>query len=423
MRAFSAILFVAAAAAFAGSVWYALGRRVMRGEYYSPYSTYRSDTLGTRRLYLFYEDAGFEPERLKSELLVLEEPGVLFIIEPVSMMLPALVRDRMPSFGTFMEREVDEIVSWVSEGNVLVLAGSYGTKLHSRVGVDVQQGTPGRTRNIPRTQLSELTSKIRNLRARRSGGLDIEDPSWVELFSTEQGEAAQQPWVVSGQHEENLQDNLRAVVAIRRLGKGVVVAMSDPYIFTNKGLKTSSNLLFAARLAGISEGTRIYFDEYHHGFSDPRTIVSYLRERGFMLAFLQACIVFVLFAWRARTRLGTTRNLNREVERGSAEYVRAFSLIYRRARLHASVIRATYALFKEEVGLWAGLGRDAEPERIAEALEGRDPKAAARFKTISMRAKVGGYGGTDAQVLAFTRMVAAFEKEFLNAKGRTRRTS
>ncbi len=406
MRAFSALLLIAAAAAFAGSVWYALGRRIARGEYYSPYSSYRSDALGTRRLFLFYEDAGFEPERLKNELVMLEEPGILFVIEPASMMLPVLIADRMPEFGTFMERELEAIVSWVSEGNVLVLAGCRGTELHERVGLEVRGITPGRTRDAPSTQISPLTRGIRNLRARRGGGFELDDASWVELFASEEG-----------------QGGLQTLAAVRRLGEGAVVAVSDPYIFTNKGVKASANLLFAARLAGLAEGTKMYFDEYHHGFSDPRTIVSYVRERGFYLAVLQAIVVFVLFAWRARARLGTPISLSREVERGSAEYVRAFSLIYRRAGLHASVIRAAYALFREKVGIWAGLGRDAEPDEIAEALESRDGAAASRFKVITTRAKVGGYGGTDAQVLAFTRLIASFEKEFLHAERRTRRTS
>lgn len=406
MRFLPALLLTLAAAAFAGSVWYGLGRRVARGEYYSPYSSYRSDAFGTRRLYMFYEDAGFEPQRLKSELVMLEEPGILFVIEPQSMMLPVLVADRMPEFGAFMEHELDAVISWVSEGNVLVLAGSRGTELHERVGLGVRPGASGRTRTAPRTQLSPLTRKVKNLRARRGGGLELEDASWVELFATEEEQAG-----------------LRTLAAVRRLGEGVVVAVSDPYVFTNKGVKASANLMFAVQLAGLANGTRVYFDEYHHGFSDPRTIVSYVRERGFQFALLQALAVFVLFAWRARMRLGVPKRLSREVERGSAEYVRAFSLIYRRAGLHASVIRATYALFREEVGLWAGLGRDADEDRIREALEGRDSKAAAQFKVISTRARVGGYGGTDAQVLAFTRMVAAFEKEFLNAERRTRRTS
>jgi hypothetical protein len=194
-------------------------------------------------------------------------------------------------------------------------------------------------------------------------------------------------------------------------------------VFTNRGVKASGNLLFAVQLAGLAGGTKVYFDEYHHGFNDPRNIVSYVYERGFQFALLQALAVFALFAWRARMRLGSAERLSTEVERGSAEYVRAFSLIYRRAGLHASVIRATYALFREEVGLWAGVGRDAEPERIAEALEGRDARAASSFKVISSRAGARGHGITDAQVLAFARMVAAFEKEFLHAERRTRRTS
>jgi hypothetical protein len=406
VRKIPAALLIIAAAAFIGSVWYGLGRRVVRGEYYSPYSSYRSDAFGTRRLYLFYEDAGFEPDRLKSELVMLEEPGILFVIEPASMMLPAMVADVMPEFGTFMERELDAIVSWVSAGNVLVLAGSHGTELHERLGLSVQPGASGRTRNAPRTQLSPLTRRIRSLRARRSGGLELEDASWVELFATEEEQVGLQP-----------------LAAVRQLGEGVVVAVSDPYVFTNNGVKASANLMFAVQLAGLAGGTRVYFDEYHHGFSDPRTIVSYVRERGFQFALLQALGVFVLFAWRARMRLGTPKRLSREVERGSAEYVRAFSLIYRRAGLHASVIRSAYASFCEEVGLWAGIGRDADRERISEALGSRDSRAAAQFKVISTRAKVGGYGGTDAQVLAFMRMVAAFEKEFLHAERGTRRTS
>jgi hypothetical protein len=389
------LLLVITCAAFIAGAWYSLGRRIARGEKHSPYSSYRSDRTGTRRLFLFYEDAGLEPVRLKRELIMLEERGLLFIIEPQQFQLPAVTGGELPVAGMFLPQELDAIISWVGNGNSLVLAASRQNELHERLGIRVEPGSQGRRKQAHRVQLSPLTRSPGRITSRRDSRLVFEGPSWVELFAIPGG----------GGGEPLVQ------AAVRKLGEGSVVVLSEPFVLTNKGIAVPSNLTFAARLAGLGGAGRIYFDEYRHGFSDPRTIISYIRERRLHFALLQVMAVFLLFVWRGRSRLGKPRRLERSSERGSAEYVRAFSLIYRRAHLHGSVIRSAYELLREKVALRAGLGRGSGSDEIYAALRGRNEKAALRFREIAARASALGTAAGDAEVLAFTRMAAKFEKE------------
>lgn len=406
MRSAPIMLLLVALVVFAGSAYHFMGRRLARGESHAPCSTYRSDRRGTRRLFLLYEDAGLEPVRLKRELLMLEEKGLLFILEPrkthSSMMLP----DSLGTFDIFMPQELDAIFSWVSEGNSLVLASGRTTQLHERLGIGVEPGPPGPVKDARRVQLSPLTRSLPKIATRRRSALVLEDPSWVELFVRSESDSAR-----------------LVQAAVRTLGAGQVVVLSDPYILTNTGLMKPANLTLAALLAGLrgrGEGRKIYFDEYHHGLRDPRTVISYIRSRGLHFALLQVIAVFALFAWRGRSRLGAPRRLTGTAERGSAEYVRAFSLIYRRARLQGSVIRSAYRDFQEKVALWAGLRRNSEPGHIQKSLKSRNEKAAARFKVISSRRSAQGPFASDADVLSFMRMIARFEKEFIDVGRRTR---
>ncbi len=404
MRVVPTILLIVSGLVFVGCGWYALGRRVVRGEKHCAYSSYRSDRVGTRRLFLFYEDAGLAPVRLKRELLMLEEKGMLFVIEPRRVALRTMMGGTLPDYDIFLSQELDAIETWVREGNSLVLAASENTELHERLGVELQSGSPGRTRDALRTQVSPLTRSLGRLKTRRDSALVFDGPAWVELFA------------IPGEGE----DGPLVQMAVRKLGKGTVVVLSDPFVLTNKGIMELSNLTLAVRLAGLHGDGRVYFDEYHHGFTDPRTIVSYMRERGLHFVLFQVIAVFALFIWRSRSRLGRPRRLEGATERGSAEYVRAFSLIYRRARLHTSVMRSAYELFRERTALWAGLARSSEPKRIYEVLQGKNEKAASRFRTITARLKAAGVGSGDAEVLIFIRLIAGFEKEFLDAGRRTR---
>jgi hypothetical protein len=407
MRKTPYILLILTGVAFVAAAWYSLSRRVVRGEEYSLYSSYRSDRTGTRRLFLFYEDAGLEPVRLKRELLMLEECGLLLIIEPQRAQLPVAVGVGPLVTGMFFPREIESIIAWVSEGNSLVLVCSRQNELHERLGIGVEPGSPGRTRHARRIQLSNLTKSVGRIAGRRDSRLILTEPSWVELFA-----------IPAPLHGEPL-----VQVAVRSVGEGTVVAISDPFLLTNKGVMTHENLAFAARLAGLGRGGAIYFDEYHHGFSDPRTIISYVRQRKLHFALLQVVVIFGLLVWRGRSRLGRARRLERSSERGSTEYVRAFSLIYRRAHLHTNLIRSVYGLFCEKVALRTGVARDSEPKKIYQALKGNNEKAASRFMAVSTRASTGAASAGDAEVLTFTRMVARFEKEFLDAGRRVKKVT
>lgn len=406
MKAAVFVLLIVTGVIFIGGAWYALSRRVVRGERYSPYSTYRSDRLGTRRLFLFYEDAGLEPVRLKRELLMLEEEGLLFIIEPERIALPTMTGMPMGGYDMFIPQELDRIIDWVSEGNSMVLVSSEHGELHQRLGMELYSGPSGRKRYAERVQLSSLTRSLEKIQTRSESHLLPDDQAWVELFAVPDGGEDGGP-LVQG--------------AIRRVGNGTVVILTDPYVLTNRGLLNPSNLALAVRLAGLREGGRIYFDEFHHGFSDPRTIVSYIRARRLHFTLLQVVAVFALFVWRSRSRLGRPRRLEGPGERGSAEYVRAFSLIYRRANLHRSVMRSTYELFRERVAVKNGLMRKTSADEIKRVLDTRNKDAASRFASITRRAGRASPAAGGQEVLAFMRLVATFEKEFLDAGKRPRK--
>ena len=91
---------------------------------------------------------------------MLEGGGLLFIIEPQMTVLPSMTGQPLTGHGTFLRQEMERIITWVSEGNSLVLAVSGQTELHERLGVTVESGAPCRRRNALRVQLSPLTRSL-----------------------------------------------------------------------------------------------------------------------------------------------------------------------------------------------------------------------------------------------------------------------
>jgi len=406
MKNWPVLILLLTGAVFLYGVWFSLQRRIAQGVAHPPYSTYRSDKMGTRRIFLFYEDAGLEPVRLKNELLMFEEKGLLFIIEPKMTFLPDMTGGPLKSGGTFIEQELEAIMKWVRAGNSLVLVSRMNTNLHEKLEITLsEEATPGESMKAQRIQLSPLTQSLESIQIKNLARLEFNHDSWVELFATERTDGA----------EPGIQ------VAVRKLGEGTVVVVADPYVFSNIGVLNPGNLGLAVRLAGLAGQGTIYFDEFHHGVSDPRTILSYLKLRNLHYVLFQVLAIFAFFIWRGRMRLGRPRLLEGGTERGSAEYVRAFSLIYRRAKLHGSVIKSAYELFRERVALWARLGRNSKPLEIVDAILAGNEKAAKRFRAITARAAAGPRAG-DADVLAFIRAIAQFEKEYLNAGRRSRKT-
>lgn len=88
----------------------------------------------------------------------------------------------------------------------------------------------------------------------------------------------------------------RAVLAVRELGRGRIILVSDAYLLSNEALRADPQPALLAWLAGAS--TRLIFDESHHGIHESTTIATLGRRyrlEGFAAGML---VLFALFIWK-----------------------------------------------------------------------------------------------------------------------------
>lgn len=131
-------------------------------------------------------------------------------------------------------------------------------------------------------------------------------------------------------HGVPLLANARGLVAVRyRLGKGDVVAITAPAIFSNRWLRDGDNLAFAYDVVA-GHGTAA-FDEYVHGYDDELGFWQVLPQ-PFRAAFWIACAIVVLALIGANVPFAPPVPLAEGDDCDSAAYVTAMAALMRRAR-------------------------------------------------------------------------------------------
>lgn len=150
------------------------------------------------------------------------------------------------------------------------------------------------------------------------------------------------------------------VVIDYRLGKGRVIAWSDPYPLLNARLRTSrAAILFARTATEASGGRKLWFDEYHHGFqaggSAAATLGRFLARDPWGHAVLQLAAAAVLLLLLLGRRFGAPLAPAPARRRSPLEHVEALAGAYRQARAHETARRLVLA------GLARRLGRRVPP--------------------------------------------------------------
>jgi hypothetical protein len=132
-------------------------------------------------------------------------------------------------------------------------------------------------------------------------------------------------------------------------GKGRVIGLADPSLFSNVSLRDgdharlSLNLLLAHRGKG-----ELLIDEYHHGYGRATSVLEHLFSSRALIPLLQGMLILlVLWAGKGR-RFGPPRQLLPEERSSSLEYVRAMAQLYQRAKVRALALKAVVSWIEEE---------------------------------------------------------------------------
>jgi hypothetical protein len=179
------------------------------------------------------------------------------------------------------------------------------------------------------------------------------------------------------------------VATWQRIGKGEVVAITSPKLFSNAELRDADNLLFAYdTVAGHGPAA---FDEYVHGYADGLTLWQAL-PLPVRAAFWIVCVLAAIAAIGAAVPFAPPLTPAARDDRDSSAYVDAMSILLRRARAGRAVV--------------AACARDAR-QRLGRAGDGDRRDAIAReLQTLEAMRRP-----SDAQVLRAARLDYALRKD------------
>lgn len=343
-------------------------------------STYNPKGTGSKGLYLWLQEIGLQVRRLERPLTGLpDEATVLLLLGP-----------RLPPD----EQELKALEKWVREGGVLVLA-------------DDTVGGP-----VPGVWAGASSLKF-GLRPRLGGSAASLRPAFASFYA-EGVETIQPLGRVRFQRQDAegwaplFADRTGDVVAIKRLGEGTLIAISDPSIFSNARLEIAGHARLVLNIMqGHAEGGVVLVDEYHHGYGQRDGLLRYLKGSVVPWILAQAALAFLAFLLARGTRFGAPVPVQEDARASSLEYVGALGDLYRRAGARRLAVEALARSFRRKLA-------EALGARLGEEVGQLGERAARRFGVRAERVKGcltpgPGTAASDEALLRFARAVHGLE--------------
>jgi hypothetical protein len=329
----------------------------------SPNHASSSDAVdGTSALRLYADALGHSSGLIEGDFTLPAAAGMLFIFTP----------------GPFTADEVQQLNTWITSGGVLVYAA--------------EDGDP------------QLDAQFGLHRSSRQVAADAHAPA--PLFTgtdTVSGADAARALSPTASQVPLLRNRGGDVLAVREaVGRGVLIALTDPLVLCNGYLEKATNGRFAADLLALTpSGGRVWFDEFHHGAAATAPPETAWMTTPWGLALL--CTVLILFtglALRGRG-FGPPIPLRPRADRSTAEYATAVGSLLHRTGARRVTLETLLSASRRAVAERIGLGSGVPSDRLTSTIAQRAPVAAAELATAERELDRASLGEPD--VLATAR--------------------
>lgn len=405
LLALAGVLFVA----------YAALRVTERGRFALPYSTYGAGPEGTRGVFELLASEGIPVRQWTEDTGRLPPGGALIILGGCDH----------PGSRSMSRPERERLTEWVEAGGVLVVAGAadfigpeLGATLRMRsfeecfgnAGVvsllrEAEEGdeedpgtdpnevlpppvappgaTPGPQDKPP---VEEGFDDPNGMLEALDDGIELAEPVWgvpalpplvglPQLGMRNAGaidlEAGAEARVLASTGGKI------GIVEIRR-GEGYVVALASASLFQNRDLLDHGGAALTMRLVRYYAPLGpIYFDEYHVGAGERRSMIRYLSQLGAVPLMLQLLFAFGLFYWARARRFGGMRDTMVLPPSSTRDYVGGLAGLFRAAKDRTGTLGILVRAALRQIA--AAHRRDeTDPVALANALEARGSVGAAR---------------------------------------------
>jgi hypothetical protein len=278
--------------------------RFEKGDVYAPYSSYRSDPLGTKA---FYEALG-----LLREVETMRQVEPLQELSGLSETTLFLFGLQVPQFSWMQQALVKVLEDAALGGGRIVISFA---PTHAEPGPSSAEKkrleTPQEDGDEEKGEVEELFGKEYIDLTKRWGletGLTAKGDAEASLSIAEKELPASLPW-----HSTLIFDPRdptwriiyaraeKAVLIERSYGKGSIVLSSDSFFLSNEAMKSKRYPQLLCWLCGIHR--KIVFDETHLGVSKSPGIATLLRKYGLAPFFISLIFLALLAIWKQAARL------------------------------------------------------------------------------------------------------------------------
>jgi hypothetical protein len=357
-------------------------------------SSYNAGPTGTRALYEFLHESGYEVARWRestSSLLSSTGPKPATVVIVGGTKFP------------FTKVEGKEILLWVeSGGRLLIIDRSPQRMLLPKSGDwevrasmthfpwadldptdfeamtrEVKAVPPSQptlvTRNIETIMPSRFASALMFVRTppmkKKSDDVpadsDEDDTEGASEPTTEVSEAGKNSSDASPAPVASFINEQGALVAEYPHGKGRIVLLSDPYLVANNGINRADNLQLAINVV-VGSGGVIAFDEFHQGRgSTHNALIRYFDGTPVLAICAQLMLIAVAIVWSRGTRFGRSLPLPQVDRRSSLEFVASMAELQQRAKAHDLALENIYSRVRRVLARHAGLSQNSTRAAIA----------------------------------------------------------
>ena len=396
-------------------------------------STYHSGPTGTRALYDFLSESGYKVMRwreIPQKLLSAKQTVQTFVIVG-------------PTPLDMEEEEATSLISWVERGGRLVLVdrepASILTPASGNWNVSTQWGNlpspivdPGNTEqmienvkalqpvqptlltwNVENVMPSRFASQINVSRVPESPQASASPVQSVPIADDEESEASPSPEETeasaspeAGEDEAESAPTPMPVLPVHEastmspapvvhltysngallvdypVGRGRIIVLSDPYIFSNGGISLRDNLQLAINMLS-SGGGLIAFDEYHHGKAvNQNAFVSYFAGTPVIPILGQVTLLILVLLWTRGRRFGRPLPLAQVDRRSSLEFVASMAELQQRARAFDLALENIYARTRRVLARYAGTDYSTSRSQIASLVAARSSVDAHQLEVL-----------------------------------------
>ena len=329
-----------------------------RGESYPEFSSYRSDSMGTRVFYLLLKELGFRSQRIEDELWLETECDLIFIINPGFSMagffdMPYKTEEaeedeenpqhagapepedkkekkqkerREKILTTIRSKDVQRTVRFLAEGRTIVFLTEHpSSRFLKTFGITLSSTEKDQTADIL-PAAHALTEDVTHISGKIEHFLEAgSEESFSPLFTAN--------------------DELCGM--IQTVGQGRLIVLTTPELISNDQLLQKDNLRFLLNIIEQYGGNgTIGFDEYHHGFMTSRNFTHLILKYGMELIVAHFFLLLLIFLWRSISPFGQRTARRRRLKPQYAELLSATANIYKKntTRTNAALVFVKYIL-------------------------------------------------------------------------------